>query len=757
MPATPAYITLDGVEVYDPAKLFSEVERLSATNKVHGIDLSRVRGRANGFVFPRGFDPGRGYVLMVRSDAVALERNTAEHQLAFVTSGAGAATITFSKLLIEHIEELTGTNTADNRALCLIELTDLRVLGQFTSINKAYNVWYADESDYFDWSTDGGTPWTYEGMIDDIWALMPSAFGSLNKTDANFPSGTPNHYVFRGCTAWDALRKVCDDIQHVLVLTRAGNFQIVDGATTIGDYADDKDEAEPYLLCGSNDLETTASSFPEKVRVFFPRRDKAWQNNSEAAVFTPKDHWQSAPLYSVDVDTSSVDANVTTITGTVHPIHDTLVAIYNETGSLSNSSALSNRATEVAEAYINALKNADNRFNYRYSGARSFTPDTDLACVAYYDFGNGLITETRGLGRKNRISPVLETEIQNGSLGGSKLAFENNSSPHLTQWHMETERFTVVDLQGTLDANSFATGRVQYGTGSPITWSDASPTRDIDVFNITESSYDAGTKIICWFDHQTHKWLAVTSVGSSEITVPFTLADNSNGSVPAQGVVQVVGTTLIGSEIVFVVVQPDRVLQDFNIINGGTVVPYGTIGRGYYALDNRRLALFDSAHGGVAINEEVGCWPGSWALRVGGLGFSTRSSGSGGLVYVIQYDIPVFVGKLYSTLNKNGNASAKVRLIYNGEWHDQSETYTVVDGFLNNGDSIPIGTIIVAKWYCASWVVINAYCSPDNSEGSQNVPVANLSMMSQPISLPSSFAALQPAMMPISFGATGVP
>lgn len=759
MPATPAYITLDGVEVYDPAELIAEVEKLSASNKVHGIDLSRVRGRANGFVFPRGFDPGRGYVLMLRSEAAALSRNTATHSLAF-TSGSTA--VTFSKLLIEHIEELTGTNESDNRALCLIELADLRVLGQFTSINKAYNVLYADESDYFEWSTDSGSPWTYESMIDDIWGLMPASFGALNTADAEFPSGTPNHYVFRGCTAWDALRKVCDDIQHILVLTRAGNFQIVSGSTTIGDYESDKDEAEPHLLCGSNDLETTASSFPEKVRVFFPRKDKAWYNNTEAAVFTHKDHWQYAPLYSVDKNTSDVDANITTITGTVHPIHDSLVAIYNEAGSLTNSTALANRATEVAEAYINALKNADNRFNYRYSGAQSFTPDTDLACVAYYDFGHGLITETRGLSRRSRISATLETELQSGQLAGSKLAFENNSSPHLTQHHFEGERFTVVELQGALAANSSATGRVQYGTGSPITWADATPTRDITVFNITESTFDSGVKVLCWFDHQTRKWLVVTTI-AAETTVLFKNVDSAAGTMPAHGIGQITGTVVIGSELAFTIIRPIHSLTDMNIINGGDTVAYNATGRGYWGTDAIRLALFDSTHGSAAINEQVGCWPGSWGVRIGGLGFYTRSSSSGGTVYVLQQPIHQFIGKLYGTLARNGTAQAKLRLIYGpggvgASWHDMSELVDVTDGFLNPGETIPIDTIIVCQWYCSYWVVVNAYCDPASTSGETQNQFAPLTPQMIPtFQQPYSLAAMQPAMMPLSRGATGVP
>jgi hypothetical protein len=763
MPATPAYITLDDVEVYDPAELIAEVERQSAEGLVHGIDLTRVRGRANGFVFPRGFDPGRGYVLMTRSDASALSRNTADHSLAFTTGGSGGATVTFSKLLIEHIEELTGTDQTDNKAICLVELADLRVLGQFTSINKAYNVLYPDESDYYNFSADGGSPWTYQSMIEDIWDLMPASFGALNTADADFPSGTPNNYVFRGCTAWDALRKVCDDIQHVLVLTRAGNFQIVAGSTTIGDYENDKTAAKPHILCGSNDIETTASSFPEKVRVFFPRKDKAWYNNSEAEIFTHKDHWLSNPLYSIDVDTSSVDANITTITGTVHPIHDSLVAIYNEAGSLTNSTALSNRATEVAENYINALSNADNRFNYRYSGVHSFTPDTDLACVAYYDFGSGLITETRGVGRKSRISPILETELAGGQLAGSKLAFENNSSPHLTQHHVEGERFTVVDLQAELAANSSATGRVQFGTGSPITWADATPTRNITVFNLTDTAYESGTRVLCWFDHQTRKWLVVTTI-TAETTILFRNVDSAAGTMPAYGLGQVTGTEVIGSELAFTVVRPAYSLTDINIINGGDTVAYNATGRGYWGLDRHRLIVFDSAHGPAAINEQVGPWPGSWGVRIGGLGFYTRSSGSGGTIYVIQQPVHQFIGKLYGTLNKNGNASAKLRLIYgdgsgnNPIWHDMSELVTVTDGFLNTGESIPIDTIIVCQWYCTFWVVVNAYCDPDDSQGSQNVAMTMLAPQMIPtFQRAYSAAALRPAMMPMSLGATGVP
>ena len=412
-----SYITLDGLPVYRPEVLEAEVAALAASNLggTTGLNLDRIRGKVNSFTHPRGFDPGRGYLLMLRRDAEGLDLTITTHQLKFIQAGGpSASTVSFTKLLITSIEEITGGESSDLNALCLVELADLRILGPMTSINKSYNVLLPDESDYYSATKNSSSDWTYLTLVQDIWTFMPSAFGSLGVTNADFPASPelPENYIFHGMSAWDALRRVCQDTNHILTLTRSGGFAVEAAFNSLGNFASDRESASQYILYGSHSLDAPTTRIPNKVRVFFPWQRAVIKTNTDQSLNTFKSHWVDGPLYSVDVNTSTMDSSITTITGTIHPIYDSLAALGTTGGTPSNSSDLSTRATTLATEFINS-RVQDKYESYRYSGPRSFSPDSDLACVCYRDFGDGIITDLRTVPKGHKLSPLLDVNKPN--------------------------------------------------------------------------------------------------------------------------------------------------------------------------------------------------------------------------------------------------------------------------------------------------------------------------------------------------------
>ncbi len=482
-----AYFTIDGKDTYDPKALFAEVERLEAEGISSGIELSRVARKCNSWTFPRGFEPGRGYFLMIGKDVAAIADNggvqTATHTLRIYRGTTEVRK--FEKLIITHAYAVTGGLQHSDETLYVVELADLRILGPLTSIDKAYNVKTPDLADIFDATQNSGSNWTFSTMVSDIWTLVPSAMGSLTTTDADF-SGEPLDYNFRGVTAWDALRKVLDDTQHLLVLSPSGTFSVIAAFSDDSEALDEEMETNSeHLVSGSLDKYATIHKIPATYRVFFPKRDLYWHGNADTKVNTIEDHQKLNPLLNKDVTTSSLTGHSdrTTITGTVGNIHDSKLAEYGHTGSISNDAALTTRAELLALRAANAAAFAEVPLNVRYHGARSFTMNNGISGISWYDFGRGLFTEIRTIPRCDPLSPLLSPPITAWSSLPEKTlwsAFEPNTPPDIARWQGMGLRVALARLTGgTLAKGGNQTATLYYWNGSAWTAS----TKTITVYD----------------------------------------------------------------------------------------------------------------------------------------------------------------------------------------------------------------------------------------------------------------------------------
>lgn len=512
MPNIAAYMQLDGHPAYDPDFCREQAAALNES-AICGIDLSRL-DRVNQFVFPRGFETGRGYLLMAGKEVAELNENVATHTLVI----QGQNTVTFSKLTIASIEPFTGAGELTDETLYIVELVDLRIFGQLTSVDKAYNVFNIDESAFYAATRNAGADWTYTTLIQNLWSNVPSAFGSLGVSAVDF-IGTPTNYVFRGVSVFDALKTVLDDQQHILTLSPSGDFAVVPAFTSLSATADEMENAEDYLLSGADNAESSYPRMPATIRVFFPKRDKAFQTNTDPLVLVAKDHWQVNPVYTVDVASGA-----TALAGTVLAIHDSMPALYSELGVISNAAALAAQASARATRTVNAISIADQESLRRYTGAHTFTLGPQIACVAYRDVGDGLITEVRGTYRNRRSSPITNRNLI-AEQSEPTLAAENNNGPHLTQWHLEPERMIV----GKVTAVSGASGtvRVQFGTntsGTVITWADTGLPHSITVYEIGNEPFPpVDTILIAHFHHQTERWVTDSS---KDALIIFKLTEN---------------------------------------------------------------------------------------------------------------------------------------------------------------------------------------------------------------------------------------
>ncbi len=487
-------ITFASKTVYRPEELLTQLDELESRGVITGIERSRFLGKCNSFITASGFEPGRGFFLMKGKDVNDLQTsiNNTTHTAVF----QGPNTVQINKLIITHCEGLTtGLGSIDD-ALYVVHVADLRILGPMTSINKAYNVRPPDPSTtYYAYSKNGGSNWTFNTLVPNIWTNMPSAFGSLSVSRANF-TGRPENYVFHGVSAWDALKKILDDTNHILTLSYTGQFAVEAAFTDNDDFNQADFDAQEYTLVNSRAQISAAHQVPEKIRVFFPSRNRAFHLSTDVEVVDPNAYSHEAPLYSVDKSTGVTGA----VAGTVLPVYHPLAAEYDKLGTITNSATLDTHAEQIKNNYKDAIQKSDKPSFYRYSGAHPIKPGVEIRSVCFHDTGKGLMTDARGYPRSKNPSPLLGP---NGSPyegdSQSLSSRENNGPPNFTRLGERPGRVIKGKLSGSLSPGGQANAIIWYFDGTNMVASTKTITVT-DWFLATGETIATGVKIIVWYD-----------------------------------------------------------------------------------------------------------------------------------------------------------------------------------------------------------------------------------------------------------------
>ncbi len=144
-------------------------------------------GRANSIRLPIGFEPGTAYVVVPRATMDAIDVD-ALHYLIWQMSRDGgspyASTFYNWTICDARIQGIDG----DEKAAYLLTLRDARQLLKHAKlINQGYNVsvptpcgsdvgsgGYAScDKRYLAETLNGGVPWTWQGMLADLWDRLP--------------------------------------------------------------------------------------------------------------------------------------------------------------------------------------------------------------------------------------------------------------------------------------------------------------------------------------------------------------------------------------------------------------------------------------------------------------------------------------------------------------------------------------------------------------------------------------------------------
>lgn len=357
-----------------------------------------ANGLANRYRCPRGMEPGRASVLMLKRDLDKLALNAA--QTLVVTSGN---VCTFPGLYFVSARRVSRGHQADPLGCQLVELADVRhQLATMTACEKFINVrcpappatsgaslYYADSL------ASGTTIYTWQTALAALW---PSIAGAV-PTIPYSPSGTPENFRFVGVSAWQAVHEVLEKIGCTTARNPfTGVFSIVRMGAAQADFTTAKQRNQIYLI-DSDHYESAAGKIPATIRVFFHRQEVSY--GIEKDTIRGAGQWAMDPAYSVDVATNRTGA----IAGTVVPLWDDLPALTLHDGSISNSSDCSTRATARATEWL--AQQDTPPWSRRYSGCLTdFVPGAQVLEVCWHQMSiaAGYVTDV-GAGSNSGPAP----------------------------------------------------------------------------------------------------------------------------------------------------------------------------------------------------------------------------------------------------------------------------------------------------------------------------------------------------------------
>lgn len=386
----PTQLTVDNLPCCDMPQAFATLDDL-------GYPAPPEMARANSIMNPLGSAPCRAWLLMTRVNLNSLSKETTTHQIAL--QDAQGNKITLYKQVFVKARCLTPGISADANGLYLAEFSDQTWLVNNPTynctINKQYNVPAAAMGSgayYYD-TTNAGTAWTWATMWADLWTTTVGSILGTTPALPVTPNGAPTAFIFPGISGWEAINQVLARIGCALNLNplASGNqFSVIqvgaaDSAATtlLSQNASRKIHDEEFI-------ESSIGKVPSGVTVYFHKANQDYGTENTTGSAAGK-QWSTGASYQVSIaGPSGVPTG-----GVNHPIWDDLQALYDASGTLTNSSALNTRAQERANDFYRWIQAPGGDFLHRtYSGLIPFDTGSIIRGVAWRQDGNGaFVTE----------------------------------------------------------------------------------------------------------------------------------------------------------------------------------------------------------------------------------------------------------------------------------------------------------------------------------------------------------------------------
>lgn len=256
---------------------------------------------ANSFTVPSGRWPARGWFLVDADDYATLNKYTSKQ---LVIGDPNRTQVTLNGLYVVQAQSVSTGLTSDGSNLYLVEVTDARGLlyspwfargttSQYNSVAPAY------PGEYYSASMNGGSAWTWSGMVGDLWVQMPElgAYGGLPST----PAGTPQNFLFPGVSVLEALCSVLDLLGMTVACDLASStpYTVVTSGATDAAFTAKETLYRGVLEDDALWVDVGAGRVPGSVVVYFHTVYQYY--GSEETVRRDSLQWSSTPSYSVTV------------------------------------------------------------------------------------------------------------------------------------------------------------------------------------------------------------------------------------------------------------------------------------------------------------------------------------------------------------------------------------------------------------------------------------------------------------------------
>jgi hypothetical protein len=270
--------------------------------------------RANSIYIPNGRFQSRGWILLRRSDYQRINKYSDALQLSVGDPTNKNNIGTLYNLSIVQAQCVTRGLSSDANAVYLVELTDDRgvLYNKWfqAPLTKAYNIRSpAYPQQFHSPSTNSGTPWTWAGMLQDMWSQI-NTFDGGNILGAwpglpSTPTGTPEGWWFLGVPAWYAINDVIEYLGMSVAcdLTKTNPFTIVNLGDTDTTFTGLQSKFVGNLEDDLEWIDTGAGRVPLNVNVLFKRRNQNY--GTEETIRNDSLQWQMTPYYPVVVPAPS--------------------------------------------------------------------------------------------------------------------------------------------------------------------------------------------------------------------------------------------------------------------------------------------------------------------------------------------------------------------------------------------------------------------------------------------------------------------
>lgn len=339
-------ITFGGRPVIDP-------QSAMRTCREHDFPDDHFRGLVSTYVCPVGSKPGVGRVLMRKSDLDRIPDASAVTLSIVYRDGAIRRAADLRGMVIVANSMAFPGRADDPDSVFLVTFADERHSKRRLPWSKAYNLRDRCEGEYISATTNAGTPWTWQQLVQDLWtATIGGSAPSLPYT----PHGTPEGFdYFHAESALDCLADVLLRIDcHLVHDPRTLTYAIrrsADGRTALMAF----DSLQRYYAWQDRASDWPAADWPETIRVWFRRR--------------PIPEEEADSYYAVDVTTAPAPTGF--VAGTILAIHDDLYA-QGSSGTPSNLTDLTARAEERMSEWVRRESSIDYPTTRSYKG---FLPD----------------------------------------------------------------------------------------------------------------------------------------------------------------------------------------------------------------------------------------------------------------------------------------------------------------------------------------------------------------------------------------------